>query len=70
MSVFRGAWMKVLEDDVQTLRLPLSGVLCHRRSDGRWRFVQQTPYDDEQGDRGAGEAWAESDGAGGCCGAR
>jgi hypothetical protein len=33
---------------VQTLRLPLSGVLCHRRSDGRWRFVQQTQYDDEQ----------------------
>jgi hypothetical protein len=21
---------------------------CHRRSDGRWRFVQQTQYDDEQ----------------------
>ena len=39
----------MLEDDVETLRLPLSGLLCQqRRSDGRWRFVQQAQYDDEQ----------------------
>jgi hypothetical protein len=38
----------VFEDDVETLRLPLSGVLCQRRRDGRWRFVPQAQSDDEQ----------------------
>ena len=37
-----------MPDEVETLRLPLSGLLCQRRSDGRWRFVQQAEHDAER----------------------
>jgi hypothetical protein len=43
--------VRVLKDDVETLRLPLSGLLYQRRSDGRWRCVHQAQYDDEQAGR-------------------
>lgn len=41
----------VPEDDVETLRLPLSGLLYQRRRDGRWRFVRQAQYDDKEAGR-------------------
>jgi hypothetical protein len=41
----------VTEDEVETLRLPLSGLLCQCRRDGSWRFVNQVQYDEEQAGR-------------------
>jgi hypothetical protein len=41
----------VLEEDVETLRLPLSGLRYQRRSDCRWRCLQPGQYDDEQAGR-------------------
>ena len=53
----------VPEDDVQTQRLPLSGLLYQRHRDGRWRFVRQAQYDDEETGRFPGEPdeWANAD---------
>lgn len=41
----------VPEDDLEILGMPLSGLLCQRRRDGRWRFARQAPYDDEEAGR-------------------
>jgi hypothetical protein len=41
----------VVEDEVETLRLPLSQLLCQRRRDGQWRVVHPVQYDEEQADR-------------------
>jgi hypothetical protein len=43
--------LRVREDDLETARLPLSGLLYQRRRDGRWRFVQPAQYEDEQAGR-------------------
>ena len=34
--------------DIETLRLPLSGLRFQRRSDGRWRCLTPAQYDDEE----------------------
>ena len=41
----------VQDDVVETLRLPLSGLLYQRRQDGRWRCVLPAQYDDEEAGR-------------------
>jgi hypothetical protein len=54
---------EVRDDDVETLRLPLSGLVCQRRPDGRWRLVDEAQYNAEQAGRHVAgpDAWASPD---------
>lgn len=38
----------MLKDDVETLRLPLSGFVYQRRCDGWWRCLHPAQHDDQQ----------------------